>query len=102
MVNNILQSKADFDYSGMKTSIQEQINADWIDGNRNIGTIKVVKITPSNWIKIDKATKLYSCDMKIEGNYTLRDEKPDQTIPFETTHKMEVIKGKPKSIRLIE
>ncbi|PKN79093.1 MAG: hypothetical protein CVU48_06300 [Candidatus Cloacimonetes bacterium HGW-Cloacimonetes-1] len=98
-VSDIIRSVHEFDYVGMKNAIQEQITADWIGGSGNIGTITVLKIKPSNWIKIDKVSKTYSCDMKITGNYTLRDGKPDQAIPFEINHKMEVIKGKPRSIR---
>ncbi|PKN79092.1 MAG: hypothetical protein CVU48_06295 [Candidatus Cloacimonetes bacterium HGW-Cloacimonetes-1] len=85
----------------MKKGVQDQIKSDWIDGSLQITRINVNKVKPSNWVLVDKATKTYTCDMKIIGNYTLNYGDQSKTTPFEITKKMEVVKSEPYTIRRV-
>ncbi len=86
----------------VKRAIQDQITTDWIDSSLQITRINVQKVKPSNWVLIDKETKTYTCDMKITGNYTLNYGDQSQTTPFTITHKMEVVKSEPYTIRRLQ
>ncbi len=82
--------------------IDANIRPDWINSNLDIKHIIVESAKSSNWKVIDKQEKIYTCDVLIKGTYILEKPTDKGWIPFEVTHKVEVTKAIPKSIRLLD